>query len=521
MTKPSPEFANGRARPDLENEETIAKSGLEGPLEPRADRAVAASAPASRYEIRDRLGAGGMGIVSTAFDRQLRREVAVKVLRPELLADHLTREQFTEEAVVLAGLDHPGAVPVYETGILADGSPFCAMKKVRGVTLRDVLFERTADSLQSREDLAHLLDVFERVCQTVAAAHDRGIVHRDLKPDNVMVDDLGAVYVMDWGLAYSLRPAGGGSHVSAPAPGEIAGTPSYMAPEQARGRADQIGTPSDVFSLGTILYEILTGKNPFREGTAQEAMRAVQELEPPPAVRVNPRSGRALSAVCRKAMSKEARERYATARELAEEIRRYREFRPVSAVPPTFLERAANWARRRPAAAASIGTVVAVLLLVGAARGYRAYSDRKVVEQAMGVVTTSTVEIATIEAELAKARRAAVSASQGPEGDAARARAASLEELRDARKERLRSYALAIIVFTRERPDPRAQAVYRSEMRDEVLDGLKDREPTRAEAVAEDALQEAGRWNLPGWTAEDVTWLKARRDEARALAAPP
>ena len=127
------------------------------------------------------------------------------------------------------------------------------------MTLRDVLFERTADSLQSREDLAHLVDVFERVCQTVAAAHDRGIVHRDLKPDNVMVDDLGAVYVMDWGLAYSVHSASGGSHVSAPSPGEIAGTPGYMAPEQARGRAQEIGPRSDVFALGTILYEILTG----------------------------------------------------------------------------------------------------------------------------------------------------------------------------------------------------------------------------------------------------------------------
>lgn len=145
---------------------------------------------------------------ATGTARQLRREVAVKVLRPELLGDTLTREQFTEEAVVLAGLDHPGAVPVHETGTLEDGPPFCAMKKVRGVTLRDVLIERNADSLASREDLAHLVDVFERVCQRVAAAHDRGIVHRDLKPDNVMVDDLGAVYVMDRGLAL-LGPFGG------------------------------------------------------------------------------------------------------------------------------------------------------------------------------------------------------------------------------------------------------------------------------------------------------------------------
>ena len=172
-----------------------------------------------------------MGIVATAFDRQLKREVAVKILRPEFLGDALVREQFTAEAVILAGLDHPGAVPVHETGDLPDGTPFCAMKRVRGVTLREILFKRTAESLRSREDLAHLLGIFERVCQTVAAAHDRGIVHRDLKPDNVMVDDLGAVYVMDWGLAFSSSPESASS-VSAPAPGEIAGTPGYMAPSR-------------------------------------------------------------------------------------------------------------------------------------------------------------------------------------------------------------------------------------------------------------------------------------------------
>ena len=139
----------------------------------------------------------------------------------------------------------------------------------------------------------------------------------------------------------------------------------------------------------------------------------------------------------------------------------------------------------------------------------------------MGVVTAGAAEIVQVESELAGARRAAGSASQGPAGGVARARAASLEELRDARKEHLHSYALAIIVFTRERPDPRAQTVYRSEMKDEILGALRDREPTRAEAVAQEALQESGRWNLPGWTAGDVAWLKARREEARALVAQP
>jgi len=509
---------NGRARSSLENDETIAKSDQERPPVPRAQPPRAATPPATRYELRDRLGSGGMGIVSTAFDWQLRREVAVKVLRPELLADAVARGQFTEEAVILAGLDHPGAVPVYEAGSLEDGSPFCAMKRVRGVTLRDVLFERTPDSLQSREDLAHLVDVFERVCQTVAAAHGRGIVHRDLKPDNVMVDDLGAVYVMDWGLAFSVHSPAGSSNVSAPSPGEIAGTPGYMAPEQARGRADEIGPRSDVFALGTILYEILTGKNPFREGTVQEAMKAVQELDPPPASRVNPRAGRALSAICRKAMSKEAWRRYETARELAEEIRRYREFRPVAAAPPNLPERLANWARRRPAVAASVVTLLAALLLVGVARGYRAYSEAVLVDKALDLVEAGVAEIQEIDARIAEARAVAGRAPAGAATEAARTRAESLSELRAARKERLRTYALAVVVFTLDHPDPRARAIYRAEVRDAISDALRDGQPTRSAAMAEEALQEAARRNVPGWTAGDVTWLRARRDEARALA---
>lgn len=501
----------------IEDEETLARS--EDAPEPGSPGEERGPGP-DRYELRDRIGAGGMGTVSTAWDRQLRREVAVKALREELAGDALCRGQFTEEAVILAGLDHPGAVPVYETGDLGDGRPFCAMKRVRGVTLGNLLLGRSPDSLRSREDLAHLVGVFERVCQTVAAAHDRGIVHRDLKPDNVMVDDLGAVYVMDWGLAFSASPEGA-SGVSAPSPGEIAGTPSYMAPEQARGAAGEIGPHSDVFSLGTILYEILTGRNPYRQGTGRESMKAVRELEPPPASRVNSRAGRALSAVCRKAMSKEPAKRYANARELADEILRYREFRPVAAAPPTLLERLANWTRRHPAVAASLATLLAALLLVGAARGYRDYSERRMVERALGSVEALAAEVLEIDARLADARRAAASAPSGPEGDARRARADALAELRAVKKEQLRTFALAVAVFTLDRPDPRARAIYRLELRDAIADALRDGQPTRAAAMAEEAIAEVGRRNVPGWTAADVAWLEARLAEARAFVPAP
>lgn len=468
-----------------------------------------------RYELRGRLGSGGMGIVHTAWDRPLRREVAVKCLRPELVADAVVREQFTEEAVILAGLDHPGAVPVHETGELPDGTPFCAMKRLRGVTLGDLLRERGAGALASREDLAHLVGIFEKVCQTVAAAHGRGIVHRDLKPDNVMVDDLGAVYVMDWGLAFSSSPEGAAS-VAAPVPGEIAGTPGYMAPEQARGSAVEIGPRSDVFALGTILYEILTGRNPFRGGTAQDALKSVQQLDPPPASRVNPRAGRVLSAVCRKAMSRDAARRYADARELADEILRYREFRPVAAAPPTALERLANWARRKPALAGSALTVVALSLLVGAARGYRAFDKRAEVERTLVATETLVAEAAAISSRLVDARRAAEAAPPGAEGEEARARAVSLEEQLGVVKGRVKLYAVAVLVFTVDRPDPRARAIYRAELRDEVSEALRAGRATRVAALVDEALREAAARNLPGWSDSDLAWLRARREEARA-----
>jgi hypothetical protein len=292
-----------------------------------------------------------------------------------------------------------------------------------------------------------------------------------------------------------------------------------MAPEQARGSAGEIGPQSDVFALGTILYEMLTGKNPYRGGTAREALKAVQELDPPSASAVNPRAGRALSAICRKAMGREAAGRYATARELADEILRYREFRPVAAAPPTALERLANAARRRPAAAGSVATVVALALLVGVARGYRAWDRQLMVEKTLATAEGLVAEVAATDAKLSDARRAAAAAPEGPARDEARARVVALEETRGVKKGLVKAWAVAVLVFTVDRPDPRGRAIYRSELRDEVTEALATGRPTRAGALADELLREASARNLPGWTASDVEWLGLRRQEANALAA--
>jgi serine/threonine-protein kinase len=229
------------------------------------------------------LARGGMGVVLQASDPDLGRDLAVKLLQDRHRDDPDLARRFVEEAQIGGQLQHPGVVPVYEVGRLG-GLPYFTMKLVRGRTLAALLAGRKAPA----EDLPHFLKVFEQVCQAVAYAHARGVVHRDLKPHNVMVGDFGEVQVMDWGLAKVLRGGGEGTGAgdqstrcvppsSDPRPptshterGQVLGTPAYMPPEQARGEVDRLDERCDVFGLGAILCEILTGKPPYTGGRADE-----------------------------------------------------------------------------------------------------------------------------------------------------------------------------------------------------------------------------------------------------------
>jgi tetratricopeptide (TPR) repeat protein len=258
-----------------------------------------------RYELLEEIGRGGMGTVLRGYDPDLGRDLAVKVLRLDHQHDPAAVSRFTEEAQIGGQLQHPGIVPVYEVGRSADQRPYFTMKLVKGRTLAARLRERS----NPRQDLPHLEQVFEQVCQTMAYAHFRGVIHRDLKPANVMVGAFGEVQVMDWGLAKVLEREGGTSSIpswcaaatggltkvlegegelptrsvlqppgnasgvvrtvrstgSGPAsqPGHVLGTPAYMAPEQASGEVDRLDERCDVFGLGAILCEILTGQPPY------------------------------------------------------------------------------------------------------------------------------------------------------------------------------------------------------------------------------------------------------------------
>ncbi|HEX7668225.1 MAG TPA: protein kinase [Polyangiaceae bacterium] len=219
------------------------------------------------------LGRGGMGRIHPATDRSLLRHVALKRLDKELAREPFYRDGFIGEAQITGQLEHPNIVPVHELAVDPSGVPYFTMKLVQGVSFDKWLRDRSRP-LGSTERLEEGLEIFVKVCDAIAYAHHRGVVHRDLKPENVMVAAFGQVYLMDWGLARltKTRPASGtNAQMEAPGP---CGTPGYMAPEQARGNPSEMTELSDVFGLGAILYEIVSGKCPFGEHRDPETVLA-------------------------------------------------------------------------------------------------------------------------------------------------------------------------------------------------------------------------------------------------------
>jgi tetratricopeptide (TPR) repeat protein len=246
---------------------------------------VTVSSQSTRYEIGLEIARGGMGVVHVARDTALNREVAVKVLRPEFAGRTTIARRFVEEAQIAGQLQHPGVPPVYDRGTLPDGRPFMALKLIKGETLSDKLEAGEGGTLRS---LADLLVVFEKVCDAVAYAHGHGVIHRDLKPNNIMVGAHGEVQVMDWGLAKVLTsgreetrnasedgsPPGTVIETSREPDsktqaGSLLGTPAYMPPEQAKGEVNRVDARADVFALGAVLCELLTGDPPYT-GTSEE-----------------------------------------------------------------------------------------------------------------------------------------------------------------------------------------------------------------------------------------------------------
>lgn len=349
--------------------------------DPQADRpTMPADVPSiSGYRIEGVLGRGGMGVVYRARQIGLDRLVALKMLLVGQGDDPEALARFRAEAQSVAALQHPNIVQVYDVGEY-DGRPYFSMEFVRGTSLADAL----ARTPQSPQAAAAIVEVLARAMHV---AHQRGIVHRDLKPANVLISDFGlrteasnaqtehapqsqvvfqsairdpqsTIKIADFGLAKRLEGGSTDTHT-----GSILGTPSYMAPEQASGRVREIGPAVDVYALGAVLYECLTGRPPYKAATGWETIKLVLTAEPVPPARLQPTVPRDLETICLKCLEKETSRRYPSADDLANDLRRFQRHEPVVARPVGVLDRAWRWATRNPKVAALLCTLAAVLVV--------------------------------------------------------------------------------------------------------------------------------------------------------------
>jgi len=304
------------------------------------------------YELLESLGSGAMGEVFKARHRRLNRLVALKLIRQGRHASGVQRHRFLREAEAVARLQHPHIVVLYEAGEV-DRQPFLAVEYVPGKTLAETFGERT---LPPREAAACL----KKIAHAIHYAHEQGVLHRDLKPANVAFDLDLEPRVMDFGLA---RLVDQESELTVS--GVAFGTPSYMPPEQAAGKVRQIARTSDVYGLGAILYEALTGRPPFQAEGPVETMRQVVENEPLAPSLFNASVPRDLETICLKCLEKEPGRRYPTASSLADELDRFLRDEPILARPASFAEKRWRWCRRNPALAFAIGLALALALALG------------------------------------------------------------------------------------------------------------------------------------------------------------
>jgi eukaryotic-like serine/threonine-protein kinase len=351
-----------------------------GPLPPdQAKPTDSLLSELGRFVIRRELGRGSFGIVYLAFDARLRRELALKVPRAEVFLTPELRARFRHEAMAAAGLDHPNIVPVYEAG---EEGPVCfiASAYCPGITLAAWLRQR-----QRPVPYHKAASLVATLAEAVEHAHRRGVLHRDLKPSNVLLELSGGATeegegdcedlvprITDFGLAKLMDDgSGANASVNPTQMGVLLGTPSYMAPEQADGKPGAVGPAADIYSLGVILYEVLTGRPPFQEDSVLQTLVLVRTQDPLPPSRLRGRLPRDLETICLKCLHKQPQSRYATAEALAEDLRRFLAVEPIRARPTPPWERALKWARRRPALAALGGTtalaVITLAIVIGLA----------------------------------------------------------------------------------------------------------------------------------------------------------
>jgi WD40 repeat protein/serine/threonine protein kinase len=337
------------------------------------------------FEILDELGRGGMGIVYRAWQVQLRRLVALKMVRAGVYASRQAGARLRVEAEAVGRLQHPNIVQIHEVGEY-QGCPYFALEYVDGGSL--------AHKLGGKPLPAHAAaQLVETLAQAMHYAHQRGIVHRDLKPGNILLAEVrdenagtppapwtrtAVPKITDFSLAKIL--VGGGEAQTQT--GDTLGTPSYMAPEQAAGRARDISPCADVYALGAILYELLTGRLPFQGETPLDTLQQVLTLEPVSPRRLQPKMPRDLETICLKCLQKEPRKRYPSAALLAEDLRRFRAGEPIRARPVGQAERLWRWCRRNPAIASLTAAIATLLVVVALGATFAAFGQRRLAQDA-------------------------------------------------------------------------------------------------------------------------------------------